>query len=99
MFVCLKPESRAYEVPPGGLINGVSWSFVIVDVVRVCVCKTSFLILTNYGRRSNKITNKQKIQFAFSSFNNLGAHCIGQNKKFLLKTKHKINNKQKNCNK
>ena len=60
MVVCLKPESRAYKVPPGGLITGVSGSLIIIDVVKVCVCKSSFLILTNCGRRNNKITNKQK---------------------------------------
>ena len=59
MVVCLKPESRAYKVPPGGLITGVSGSLIIIDVVKVCVCKSSFLILTNCGRRNNKI-NKQK---------------------------------------
>ena len=60
MVVCLKPESRAYKVPPGGLITGVSGSLIIIDVVKFCVCKSSFLILTNCGRRNNKITNKQK---------------------------------------
>ena len=59
MVVCLKPESRAYKVPPGGLITGVSGSLIIIDVVKFCVCKSSFLILTNCGRRNNKI-NKQK---------------------------------------
>ena len=60
VLVCLKPESSAYVIPPGGVITSVSGSLVIVDVVRVCVCKSSFLILTNCGRRNNKITNKQK---------------------------------------
>ena len=41
------------------VITSVSGSLVIVDAVRVCVCKSSFLILTNCGRRNNKITNKQ----------------------------------------
>ena len=84
MVVCLKPESRAYKVPPGGLITGVSGSLIIIDVVKVCVCKSSFLILTNCGRRNNKITNKQK-HFAFSSFSDFGEHCIGPNKKSYLK--------------
>ena len=59
VVVCLKPESRACEVPPGVLITGVSESLVIVDVVRFCVRKSSFLRLTNCSRRNNKITNKQ----------------------------------------
>ena len=59
VVVCLKPESRACEVPPGVLITGVSESLGIVDVVRFCVRKSSILILTNCGRRNNKITNKQ----------------------------------------
>ena len=60
VVVCLKLQSSAYVVPPGGLITSISGSLVIVDVVRVCVCKSSFLILTNCGRGNNKITNKQK---------------------------------------
>ena len=60
VVVCLKPESSAYVIPAGGVITGVSGSLVIVDQVRVCVCKSSFLILTNCGRKNNKITNKQK---------------------------------------
>ena len=60
VVVCLKPESSVYVVPPGGVITSVSGSLVIVDVVRVCVCKSSFLILSNCGRRNNKTTNKQK---------------------------------------
>ena len=60
VVVCLKPESSAYVIPAGGVITGVSGSLVIVDAVRVCVCKSSFLILTNCGRKNNKITNKQK---------------------------------------
>ena len=60
MVVCLKPESSAYVVPPGGVITSASGSFVIVDAVRVFRCKSSFLILTNCDRRNNKITNKQK---------------------------------------
>ena len=60
VVVCLKPESSAYVIPAGGVITGVSASLVIVDAVRVCVCKSSFLILTNCGRKNNKITNKQK---------------------------------------
>ena len=59
-LVCLKPESIAYVVPPGGVITGVSDSLIMVDVVRFSVCKSSFLILTSCGRRNNKITNKQK---------------------------------------
>ena len=34
VVVCLKPESIAYEGPPGGLVTGVSGSFIIVDVVK-----------------------------------------------------------------
>ena len=60
VVVCLKLESSAYVIPPGGVITSVSGSLVIVDAVRVCVCKSSFLVLTNCGRRNNKITNKQK---------------------------------------
>ena len=60
VVVCLKPESSAYVVPPGGVITSASGSFVIVDAVRVFRCKSSFLILTNCDRRNNKITNKQK---------------------------------------
>ena len=60
VVVCLKPKSNSYEVPPGGLITGASGWLIIVDVVRFCVCKSSFLILTNCGKRNNNITNKQK---------------------------------------
>ena len=60
VVACLRPESSAYVIPPGGVITSVSGSLVIADAVRVCVCKSSFLILTNCGRRNNKITNKQK---------------------------------------
>ena len=60
VVACLKLESSAYVIPPGGVITSVSGSLVIVDAVRVCVCKSSFLVLTNCGRRNNKITNKQK---------------------------------------
>ena len=59
VVVCLKTESSAYVIPAGGVITSVSGSLVIVDAVRVCVYKSSFLILTNCGRRNNKITNKQ----------------------------------------
>ena len=37
VLVCLKPESSAYVIPPGGVITSVSGSLVIVDVVRVCL--------------------------------------------------------------
>ena len=58
---CLpEAESCAYEVPPSGLITGVSGSFIIVDVVRFCVCNFLFLILSNCDRSDKKITNKQK---------------------------------------
>ena len=60
VVVCLKQESSAFVVPPDGVITSVSGSLAIDDAVRVCVCKSSFLILTNCGRRNNKITNKQK---------------------------------------
>ena len=60
VVVCLKLESSAYVIPPGGVITSVSGSLVIVDAVMVCVCKSSFLVITNCGRRRNKITNKQK---------------------------------------
>ena len=60
VVVCLKPESSAYVGLLGGVITGVSGWLIIVDAVRFCVCKTSFLIRTNFGRRNNKITNKQK---------------------------------------
>ena len=58
VVVCLKPESSAYAVPPGGVRTSVSGSLVIADVVRVCICKFSLLTLTNCSRRNNKITNK-----------------------------------------
>ena len=58
--VCLKPDSRARVVPPDGIITSESGSLVIVDNVRVCVCKPFFLILTNCRSRNNRITNKQK---------------------------------------
>ena len=60
VVVCLKPESRAYVIPAGRVITSVSGSLAIVDAVRVRVCKSSFVILINFGRRNNKITNKQK---------------------------------------
>ena len=60
VVVCLKPESRAYVISAGRVITGVSGSLAIVDAVRVCVYKCLFLILTNCGRRNNKIPNKQK---------------------------------------
>ena len=60
VVVCLKPESRACEVPPCALITGVSGLLVIVNVVRFWVRKSLFLILTNCGRKNSKITNKQK---------------------------------------
>ena len=57
VVVCLKPKSIAYEVPPGGLVTGVSGSLLIADVV------SSFL--SNCGRRNSKITkNKSVIGFA-----------------------------------
>ena len=59
VVVCLRLESSAYVVPPGGIIPSVSGLLVIVDAVRVCVSKSSFLILTNCSRRNNKIINKQ----------------------------------------
>ena len=67
----MKAESIVYEVSPNGVITGVSGSLIIVDVVRFCVCKSSFLILTNCGRRNNKITNKQIRSSLFSSFRDL----------------------------
>ena len=60
VVVCLKSESRAYVIPAGRVITSVSGSLAIVDAVRVRVCKSSFVILINFGRRNNKITNKQK---------------------------------------
>ena len=66
VVVCLKPESSAYVVPPGGIITSVSGSLVIVDVVRDCICKFSFLILMNCGRRNSEITNKQKVLATFA---------------------------------
>ena len=60
VVVCLKPESRVYVIPAGRVITSVSGSLAIVDAVRVRVCKSSFVILINFGRRNNKITNKQK---------------------------------------
>ena len=60
VVVCLKPESRACVVPPEGIITSESGSLVIVDEVRVCVCKSLFLILTNCRSRNNKITKKQE---------------------------------------
>ena len=59
VVVCLKPESSAFVVPPGGVTTSISGPLVIVNVVRGSVCKSSFLILTNCGRRNNKITKKQ----------------------------------------
>ena len=53
VVVCLKPESRAYVIPAGRVITSVSGSLAIVDVVRVRVCKLSFVILINFGRRNN----------------------------------------------
>ena len=53
VVVCLKPESRAYVIPAGRVITSVSGSRAIVDVVRVRVCKSSFVILINFGRRNN----------------------------------------------
>ena len=67
----MKAESIVYEVSPNGVITGVSGSLIIVDVVRFSVCKSSFLILTNCGRRNNKITNKQIRSSLFSSFRDL----------------------------
>ena len=58
VVLCLKPETIAYVVPPGGVITGASGLLIMVDVVRFCVCKSSFLILINCSRRNNKITNK-----------------------------------------
>ena len=52
-------RARACVVPPGEVITSASGSLVIVDAVRVSVCKSSFLALTNCGRRNNKITNKK----------------------------------------
>ena len=89
VVVCLKPESRTYEVLPSGLITGVSESLIIVDVVRDCVCKSSFLILTQLQQKEQQNNKLTKTQFAFSSFSDFGAHCIGPNKKFLFKTKQK----------
>ena len=65
VVVCLKPESSVYVVPPGGVITSVSGSLVIVDVVRVCVCKSSFLILlnTNCGRTTKQQINKNAVPF------------------------------------
>ena len=63
VVVCLKPEPSAHVVPPGGIITNVSGSLVIFDVVRICVCKSSFLMLTNCGRRNSKITNKNAVLF------------------------------------
>ena len=60
VVVCLKPESRAYVIPAGRVITGVSGSLAIVDAVRVRICKSSFVIFTNFGRRNKKTTNKQK---------------------------------------
>ena len=53
VVVCLKPESRAYVIPAGKVITSVSGSLAIVDVVRVRVCKSSFVILINFGKRNN----------------------------------------------
>ena len=53
VVVCLKPESRAYVIPAGRVITSVSGSLAIVDVVRVRVCKSSFVILINFGKRNN----------------------------------------------
>ena len=82
--VCLTPESVGYEVPPGGLVN---WCIGISDYSWFgrfyLVCKPLFLILTNCGRRNNKIRNKQKRNLicSFSSFDDFCAHCIGPNNK------------------
>ena len=57
--VCLRLQSSAYVVPADGVITSVSGLLVTVDAVRVCVSKSSFLILTNCSRRNNKIINKQ----------------------------------------
>ena len=65
VVVCLKPRCSAYVVTPGGVITNVSGSLIIVDVVRVCVCKFLFLILMNSGRRNSEITNKQKVLATF----------------------------------
>ena len=59
VIVCLKPESSAYVVLPVGVMNSTSELLVRVNAVSVCVCKSSFLILTNCDRRNSKITNKQ----------------------------------------
>ena len=53
VVVCLKPESRAYVIPAGRVITSVSGSLAIVDVVRFRVCKSSFVILLNFGKRNN----------------------------------------------
>ena len=82
VVVCLKPESSAHVVPPGGIITNVSGSLVIFDVVRICVCKSSFLMLTNWQKEQQ---NKQKRSSFLASFSDFGSHCIGQNKNSLLK--------------
>ena len=64
VVVCLKPESSVYVIPPGGVIISVSGLLVIVDAVRVCVCKSSFLVLTSCNKRNNKTTNnKNAVRF------------------------------------
>ena len=92
VVVCLKPKSNSYEVPPGGLITGVSGWLIIVDVVRLCVCKSSFLILTNCGKRNNKITNKQKRSSLLAVFATTVRTVLVQIKKILIKRKQKRQN-------
>ena len=96
VVICLKPESSAYVALPGGVITGVSGSPIIIDVVRFCVCKSSFLICTNCGRRNNKITNKQKRSSLLAVLATLVRTVLVQ-KKFLfkIKQKYKMNNKLK----